>query len=322
MKHLRIAVMSLVTMFAAHQGAVAQSGDYPSRAVTIMTPFAPGNGPDVLVRALAQELSRQTGQSFVVESKPGAATLVAAQSAAKATADGYTIFISAHETFGANRHVFKKPPYDPVKDFQVLTSLAKGSLVLLVNNKVPAKSVEELVALAKQSPGKITYGHANLVTRGIAEAFAQSAGIQLTGVPYKSTTQAMPDLIGGQIDMLFTDLTQLRMVKEGKLRALAVTDSRRSAFAPELPTLTELRVKDGEASFMIQVAVPAGTPKVTAQRIHALVSKAARHPQLEQIYANNGMYPYLTTPEETAAINDAEAARAAAFMKKFGIEPQ
>ncbi|HSV84667.1 MAG TPA: tripartite tricarboxylate transporter substrate binding protein [Ramlibacter sp.] len=304
------------------QSAAAQNAEYPARTVTLVTPFAPGNAPDVLVRALAEELNRETRQNFVVESKPGAGTLLAAQTAAKAPADGYTVFISGITTFAANRHLFRKLPYDPVKDFQPVTALAKGPNVLLVNAKLPVKSVPELIALAKQQPGKLTYGDATAVTQVLGDLLQRRTGIKLTRVPYKSSTQALPDLIGGQIDLLFTDLTALRYVKDGKLKALAISDSKRSALAPEVPTLEEVGVKDSEVGFILEVVVPAGTPMPIVERIRALVSKAAHQPKLEQIYTTGGMYLYLTTPGELAQLNEREAARWGDMVKAAGIETQ
>jgi len=322
MKLFRTALVVLGAAVGLIQPAAAQNADYPSRTVTLVTPFAPGNAPDVLVRALAEELNRETRQNFVVESKPGAGTLLAAQTAAKAPADGYTVFISGITTFAANRHLFRKLPYDPVKDFQPVTALAKGPNVLLVNAKVPVKSVPELIALARQQPGKLTYGDATAVTQVLGDLLQRRTGIKLTRVPYKSSTQALPDLIGGQIDLLFTDLTALRYVKDGKLKALAISDSKRSALAPEVPTLEEVGVKDSEVGFILEVVVPAGTPMPVVERLHALVSKAARQPKLEQIYTIGGMYPFFTTPAELAQLNEREAARWGDMVKAAGIETQ
>lgn len=322
MKLFRTVLVVLGTAVGLMQSAAAQNAEYPARTVTLVTPFAPGNAPDVLVRALAEELNRETRQNFVVESKPGAGTLLAAQTAAKAPADGYTVFISGITTFAANRHLFRKLPYDPVKDFQPVTALAKGPNVLLVNAKLPVKSVPELIALAKQQPGKLTYGDATAVTQVLGDLLQRRTGIKLTRVPYKSSTQALPDLIGGQIDLLFTDLTALRYVKDGKLKALAISDSKRSALAPEVPTLEEVGVKDSEVGFILEVVVPAGTPMPIVERIRALVSKAAHQPKLEQIYTTGGMYLYLTTPGELAQLNEREAARWGDMVKAAGIETQ
>lgn len=304
------------------QSVAAQDAEYPARAVTLVTAFAPGNAPDVLVRALAEEMNRETRQNFVVDSKPGAGTLLAARAVAKAPADGYTLLITGITTFAANRHLFRKLPYDPVKDFQPVTALAKGPNVLLVSQHVPVTSLPGLVALAKQQPGKLTYGDATAVTQVLGDLLQRRTGIKLTRVPYKSSTQALPDLIGGQIDLLFTDLTALRYVKDGKLKVLAISDSKRSALAPDVPTLEEVGVKDSEVGFVLELVAPAGTPLTVVERIRELVSKAARQPRLAQIYSTGGMYPFLTTPAELAQLNEREAARWGDMVKAAGIEPQ
>jgi tripartite-type tricarboxylate transporter receptor subunit TctC len=298
-------------------------GTYPSRPITLITAFAPGNGPDALVRALAQEITRESGATVVVEGKPGAGTFLAAQPVARAQPDGYTILVTGGSTFTSNRFLFKKLPYDPVKDFQPVTTLAKGPLVLLVNAAVPAKTVQELIALARKEPGKLTYAEASAGTRVAGELFQRTAGIQLTRVPYKSSTQAIPDLISGQINMMFTDMTALRQTADGRLRAIAVADAKRTALAPDLPTLEESGVKGMDSvGFTLMMLAPAGTPMPVVEKLRALVSKAARTQEVQPSYSNNGMYPFLTTPAEMSALIEREASMWREMVKVAGMEPQ
>jgi len=322
MKLFRTAVAAFIAALALQQVAAADRNDYPARPVTLVTPFAPGNAPDVLVRAMAQIMARETGQSFVVESKAGAGTLLAAQAVAKAAPDGHTVLITGSTTFAANRHLFRKLPYDPVKDFQMVTALAKGPSMLYANPNLPAKTVPELVALAKRKPGSLSFADATAPTRVLGALLQQRTGASFTRVPYKNLQQALPDLMGGQIDLLFTDLTWVNHVKQGKLRALAIADTKRSELAPDVPTLEELGIKDVNIGFMLEIAVPAGTPMPVVERLRALVSKAAGSAEVKPAYATGGMYPYLTTPRELSALNEAEAVRWGELVRSVGMEPQ
>jgi len=322
MPFLRPLLAAALAACALLPAARAQDS-YPSRPVTFITAFAPGNGPDVLVRAMAQAMARDSGASFVVDSKPGAGTFLAAQPVARATPDGYTILVTGGSTFTSARYLFKKLPYDPVKDFQPVTMLARGPLVLLVNANLPVKSVPELIAMAKREPGRLTYGDASAGTRVAGELFQRAAGIQLTRVPYKSSTQALPDLASGQIHMIFTDMTAMRLVHDGRIRALAITDAKRTTLAPELPTMKEVGVAGMESvGFTVMMAAPAGTPPRVVEKLRTLVNKASRAPEVMPVYAANGMYSFLTTPADMRNFIESEAAMWRDIAKAAGIEPQ
>jgi len=322
MRFLQNLLAAGLTALALVPAAQAQ-GNYPSRPITFLTPFAPGNAPDVLVRAIAHEITRETGTAIAVESRPGAATLLAAQAAARAQPDGYTILITGGTTFTANRHLFKKLPYDPVKDFQPITTLAKGPLVLLVGPSVQARNLQELLAQARQNPGKFSYAEATAGTRVASELLQRKAGIKLNRIPYKSSTQAIPDLIGGQIDLMFTDLTALRQVKEGRLRALAMADAKRNPLAPDVPTLEELGIKDMDSvAFTLMVAAPAGTPMPIVEKVRAMITKAGRAPEVQPTFASGGTYPFFSTPAELATLIEAEAKMWGEMVKAAGMEPQ
>lgn len=317
--HLLASVLALAVVPAVH----AQQPAYPNRPITFITPFAPGNAADILVRGIAQEMTRADGVPVAVESRPGAATFLAAQAVTRAQPDGYTILVTGYSTFTSNRFLFKKLPYDPVKDFQPVTTLARGTLILMVGPSVHARNLQELIAQAKQQPGKFSYAEATAGTRVAAELFQRKAGITLNRIPYKTSTQAIPDLMSGLIDMTFTDMSVMRQVKEGRLRALAVADTKRNPLAPEIPTMEELGVKDMESmSFTLMMAAPAGTPMAVVEKLRAMVTKAGRAPSTLPIYANGGTVPFYTTPAEMSALIERESKVWADVVKAAGMEPQ
>ncbi|HSV84663.1 MAG TPA: tripartite tricarboxylate transporter substrate binding protein [Ramlibacter sp.] len=312
-------MLALAVVPAVH----AQQPAYPNRPITFITPFAPGNAADILVRGIAQEMTRADGVPVAVESRPGAATFLAAQAVTRAQPDGYTILVTGYSTFTSNRFLFKKLPYDPVKDFQPVTTLARGTLILMVGPSVHARNLQELIAQAKQQPGKFSYAEATAGTRVAAELFQRKAGITLNRIPYKTSTQAIPDLMSGLIDMTFTDMSVMRQVKEGRLRALAVADTKRNPLAPEIPTMEELGVKDMESmSFTLMMAAPAGTPMAVVEKLRAMVTKAGRAPSTLPIYANGGTVPFYTTPAEMSALIERESKVWADVVKAAGMEPQ
>lgn len=303
--------------------ALAQGTGYPVKPVTLVTPFAPGNGPDVLVRALARQMGRASGQPVVVDGRPGAGTMLAAQSVARAPADGYTVLITGPSTFGSNRHLFKKLAYDPDKDFVPVTALAKGVSILLANaDRVPVRTAAEFLALARTRTEPFSIGDATFTTRALAELLQRSGGIKLTRVTYRSSTQAMPDLMGGQLDLLFTDLTALRQVKQGRVRALGVADTVRSPLAPDLPTLAEAGLAGLDFGFMLQVAVPAGTPEAVIQRLREMLIAAGGAREVRAAYVDAGLQPLFTTPAELKAMIEADSARWGRLVREFGLQPE
>ena len=204
--------------------AASAHAQYPDKAITFVVPFAAGSATDQLARALGIEVTRITKQPVVVEDKPGASGFIGAEVVKKAAPDGYTVFITTNTTHAANEHLFKKLPYDPVKDFAPVTGLGKGGQIMIVNLDLPAKSVAEFIALAKAKPGKISFGSGSSSSRVAGEMFQQMAGIELLHVPYKSNPLAINDLLGGQINMMITDMaTGLPQVKGGKVRPLGVS---------------------------------------------------------------------------------------------------
>ena len=317
---------SLYRLFAgalAFALAGAAFADYPDKTITFVVPFAAGSATDQLARALGVEVTRIAKQPVVVDDKPGASGFIGAETVKKAAPDGYTVFITTNTTHAANEHLFKKLPYDPVKDFLPITGLGKGGQVMIVNLNLPAKSVAEFIALAKAQPGKVSFGSGSSSSRVAGEMFQQMAGIDLLHVPYKSNPLAINDLLGGQINMMITDMaTGLPQVKGGKVRALGVSTAKRSPLAPELPTIAEAGLKGYEMSFWFAAYVPAGTPPAVVTKLHDMLIEATKGTAMQQYYTSTGTDLFVTTPAELGKFQAAESEKWKSIIKKAGIEAE
>ena len=311
--------VSLFTVLATL--ACAQS--YPAKPITFIVPFAAGTATDQLARSIGQAITTETGQAVVVDNKPGASGFIAAQAAAKAAADGYTVLITTNTTHAANEHLYRKLPYDPVREFTPITGLGKGGQILVVNPLNPAKSVGELIAQAKKDPGKLTFGSGSSSSRIAGELFQQMAGLQLLHVPYKSNTLAITDLLGGQIDMMITDTTTgLPQIKAGKLRALGFSGKQRSLLAPDVPTIDEAGVKGYEMTYWFAAYTPANTPAPVVKRLNELLIKATRSPSATTFYRSTGTDVFTTTPEELGKFQADESLKWGRIIKAAGIQPE
>jgi len=296
---------------------------YPDKTITFVVPFAAGSATDQLARALGQEVTRITKQAVVVDDKPGASGFIGAELVKKAAPDGYTVFITTNTTHAANEHLFKKLPYDPVKDYLPVTGLGKGGQIMIVNMGLPAKSVAEFITLAKAQPGKISFGSGSSSSRVAGEMFQQMAGVDLLHIPYKSNPLAINDLLGGQINMMITDMaTGLPQVKGGKVRPLGVSTAKRSPLAPELPTISEAGLQGYEMSFWFAAYVPASTPPAVVAKLHDVLVEATKGAAMQQYYTNTGTDPFVTTPAELAKFQTAESEKWKSIIKKAGIEPE
>ena len=260
---------------------------------------------------------------MVVDNRPGASGFIAAQAAARAPADGYTVLITTNTTHAANEHLYKKLPYDPVKDFQPVTILGKGGQIMVVNPALPVNSVSDFIALARKEAGKRTFGSGSSSSRIAGELFQQMADVKLVHVPYKSNPMAVTDLLGGQIDMMITDAaTGLPQVKSGKLRALGVSSSKRSPLAPDVPTIDEAGVKGYEMGYWFGAYVPAGTPAEVVKRLNELLVKAVASQEARQFYETTGTEPVSGTPQELANFQQAEAQKWGRIIKAANIEAE
>ncbi|MBU2409805.1 MAG: tripartite tricarboxylate transporter substrate binding protein, partial [Gammaproteobacteria bacterium] len=292
--------------------------------ITFVVPFAAGTATDQIARALGNGVTAESKQPVVIDNKAGASGFIASQYVAKAAPDGYTVLITTNTTHAANEHLFKKLPYDPVKDFAPITGLGKGGQIMVVNPAFPAKSVEEFVSLAKKEPGKYSFGSGSSSSRMAGELLQQMAGIQLLHVPYKSNTLAVTDLLGGQINMMITDTaTGLPQVKSGKLRALGVSSATRSPLAPDVPTIAESGVKGYEMGYWFAAYAPANTPPAVVKRLNELLVVAAKSDSARTaFYEPTGTAVFTTTPDELGKFQTAESKKWGSIVKAAGIEAE
>ncbi|OZI49783.1 Bug family tripartite tricarboxylate transporter substrate binding protein [Bordetella genomosp. 4] len=297
--------------------------NFPNKPITFIVPFAAGSATDQIGRAIGQGVSEQTGQSVVIENRAGASAIIGAQTAARAPADGYTVLITTNTTHAANEHLYKSLPYDPVKDFSPVTLLGKGGQIMVINPSSSAKTVSDFLALAKQSPGKLSFGSGSSSSRIAGELLQQMAGIKLLHVPYKSNPLAVTDLLGGQIDMMITDTaTGLPQVASDKLRALGFTGSQRSPLAPDLPTIAEAGVPGYEMGYWFAAYVPDGTPDEIVTKLHDLLTKATESQAAKHFYESTGTAPATSTPKELADFQRSESEKWGDIIRKAGITPE
>jgi tripartite-type tricarboxylate transporter receptor subunit TctC len=319
----RRAAAGLLLAAACAGSAFAQAGKYPDKPITFIVPFAAGSATDQLARALGQSITEQTQAAVVVDNKAGASGMLAAQAAARAAPDGHTVLITTNTTHAANEHLYKKLPYDPVKDFAPVSGLGKGGQVLVVAANSPHKSVKELVEFAKKNPGKLTFGSGSSSSRVAGELFQQMAGVELLHVPYKSNPLAITDLLGGQIALMITDTsTGVPQIKAGKLRALGVSTAKRLPMLPDVPTIDEAGVKGYDMGYWFAAYVPAQTPPSVVQRLNELLIAALKTPQIKAFFDTSGGEPFPTTPEQLAKFQLDETGKWGRVIKKAGIEPE
>ena len=303
--------------------APAQAQDYPSKPITIVVPFGAGSGTDQAARVYGQALSEQLKVPVIVDNKGGASGFIGAQAVAKAAPDGYTIFMTTNTTQVANPYLFKKLPYDPVKDFTPVELLFKGQMLLLVRPNSPYKSLGELLAAAKKTPGKLTFGAGNSSSQVGGELLKQMAGVDVLYVPYKSNPQAITDLIGGQIDFMFADMpTALAQVEGGKLRALAASGAKRLAAAPNVPTVSESGIKGYEMLYWLAVYLPARAPAAVVDRLSAAFAKATQEADVKAFEAKINVESALAGPQGLASFQAADATKWQQVIQAAGIEPQ
>jgi tripartite-type tricarboxylate transporter receptor subunit TctC len=307
-----------VAPHAASQGA----GAYPSKAIRIIVPLAPGGNVDLVARALAQQVSESIGQQVLIDNRPGASSLVGTQLAAKMPTDGYTLLAVAN-TFATVPSIITKPGYDPFRDFAAITLTCLVPQVLVVNPALPVKTVKELIALAKTRPGELSYATSGLGGTGhmAGELFSRQVGIKMLHVPYKGNAQAIVDVIGGQVMLMFDQVsTSESHVKAGKLRPLAVTSRTRSPLFPQLPTMDEAGVRGFEDITFNGLVAPAGTPREIRVRIQQEIAKAVKTPALRERFIQRGVELRASTnPEEFAAYIKAEFDKKAKLAREANI---
>ncbi len=315
----------LATLIAAAlaPSAFAQATSYPARPITFVVPFAAGTATDQLARALGQSISADTKQTVVVDNKAGASGMLAAQAVARAAPDGYSVLITTNTTHAANEHLYKKLPYDAVKDFAPVTGLGKGGQVLVVPANSPYKSVAELLDFARKNPGKLSFGSGSSSSRVAGELLQQMSSTQILHVPYKSNTLAITDLMGGQINLMITDTsTGVPQIKAGKVRALGVSTAKRLPMLPDVPTIDEAGVKGYDMGYWFAAYVPAGTPPPVVQRLQELLGAGLKTAPVKAFFDTSGGEPFPTTPEQLAKFQVEETQKWGRVIKAAGIEPE
>jgi len=305
----------------ATTGALAQ--DYPSRPVTLIVPYAAGGGNDVMARIVAEKMSRSLGQQIVIENKGGAGGSIATRQVAKAAPDGYTLGLGGTGTHAINPTLYPNVGYDPRKDFAPVGLIATSALVVLVNTSVPATTIGELIALARRDPGKLNYASAG-VGSGIhlgAELFATMAGVKLTHIPYKGSAPALTDLVGGHVAIYFSSLPPaIALIREGKVRALAVTGPQRSALLPDLPTIAEAALPGYESVLHYGIVAPAGTPRPIVEKLNAAMQAALAEADVRERIIADGAEPLPGTPEDYAADIDREETKWSKVVRVSGAK--
>ncbi|HZH57379.1 Bug family tripartite tricarboxylate transporter substrate binding protein [Yanghanlia caeni] len=301
--------------------APAHAQEFPNKPITFVVPFGPGSATDQLARAIGQGVTELSGATVVIENKPGASAMIGASDVARAQPDGYRVLITTNTSHAANPHLYKSLSYDPVKDFEPVTLLGTGGQIMVVNPKSEAKTVEDFLRIAKENPGKLSFGSGSSSSRVAGELLQQMAGVQLLHVPYKSNPLAITDLLGGQIDMMISDMaTGLPQARSGALRALGVTMPERSPLAPEVPTIAEAGVPGYEMGYWFGAYVPAGTPSDIVKRLHELLTGATKQPAAVQFYEQTGTRAVTSTPEELAEFQRQETEKWGEIIRKAGIE--
>ena len=304
------------TAFAA---AAAAQG-FPSKPIRLVVTFPPGGAPDILARLFAEK--SQLGQTVIVDNKPGAGGNIGAADVAKSPADGHTLVLATVGTHSINGALYSKMPYDMVRDFTPVGHIASAPNLLVVTNDLPVKSVAELIAYMKANPDKLSFGSPGVGTsvHVSGELFKSLTGTKMVHVPYKGRQFAIPDLVGGSIQVMFDNMpSALPMAKEGKIRALAQTTATRSAAAPDVPTVAET-VPGFEATTWFAMFAPAGTPKEVVARLNAELQRVFKLPDVADKLKALGLEPWISTPEELAAYQAREIVKWAKVVKDSGAK--
>jgi tripartite-type tricarboxylate transporter receptor subunit TctC len=314
------AAFALLLVLCGVVSALAQ--DYPTRNVTFIVPTGPGAATDLLARILAPQLGERLGKPFVVEDKPGAGTLTASNAVAKSTPDGYTILMGTSTPLAINATLYKHLPYDPAADFVPLALIARIPFVLVVNNDLPVHSVAELIAYAKAHPGELSYGSTGPGTPFHLNGalFSAMTGIEMVHVPYKAVVDAQVDLMGGRIQVMFTDFTSsVPLIRAGKMRALGVTTKTPAAAMPELKPIAELGVPGYDAAAWQMVAAPAATPRPIVDKLHDTLQAIMALPETRDAIARIGLIPAdAASVEELQAFVRSEIVRWGDVVKRSG----
>jgi tripartite-type tricarboxylate transporter receptor subunit TctC len=310
----------IVALSALAFSAIAAAQNYPAKSIRMIVPYPPGGGNDTMARTVGQKMTESLGQQVVIDNRGGAGGNIGAEMAARAAPDGYTLFLGGTGSHGTNPNL-QKVPYDPVRDFAPISLIASAPLLVVVNNSVPAKSVKELIALAKSRPGQLNFASSGTGTIAhlAAELLNSMGGIKMQHIPYKGTGPALTELLAGQVQvMLNSAVSMLPQVRGGKLRALAMTGAKRFAAMPDLPAVAET-LPGYEAASWYGILAPAKTPRPIIDRLNREVVNVAQRPELRERLVADGAEPVGNSPEEFAAHINRELARWGKVIKDANI---
>jgi tripartite-type tricarboxylate transporter receptor subunit TctC len=321
LRALAIATGCAAGLLASVQLSSAQT--FPTRPIRLVVPFAAGSATDTLARVLGQKLAASEGWNVVIENMAGASGMLAAQNVARAAPDGHTVFVTSNTTHAANQNLFKKLTYDPVADFEPVGKLGTITLALAVHPSVTAGNVKELIAYGKANPGKLSFGSGSSSSRIAGEMLKTLAGFDMLHVPYKSNPMAVTDLLGGQISLVFADIsTTLPQIRAGKVKGFGVSSAQRSALAPDLPTMAEEGVAGYELTAWFAAFVPVRTPKAIVDKLNAAMNAALADKAVQDTLLSAGVEPLTSTPDELRAFVVSETKKWADIVKAAHIEPE
>jgi tripartite-type tricarboxylate transporter receptor subunit TctC len=303
----------------------AQAQTYPAKSIRLVLGFPAGTNVDILARPVALRMSEALGQQVIVDNRPGATGLIANELVAKSAPDGYTLLVAPGSSLTSTPHLRIKMPYDSLKDFVPIAQMNSFPQVAIVNPGVPAKNVKELIALAREKPGVLTYGSSGVGSAFhlAGELFASMAKVKMLHVPYKGGNLALTDLIGGRIDVMFYSLAvALPQIKAGKVRAIAVTGLKHDALLPELPTVDESGLRGYDITGWHGFFAPAGTPREIVSRLNGAIGKILGTQEIRDLWASEGMEVVITTPEQFAQRMRADYEKYGRIVKAVGIKPE
>ncbi len=321
----RRAALSLAATLAISTPHAAAADAYPAKPIRFVVAFPPGGGTDIIARSIAQKLAERIAQQVVVDNRPGAGGNIGTDIVAKAAPDGYTMLMGSAGPLAINASLFAKMPFDPVRDLAPVTLAASTPNVLVLHPSLKAATVKELIALARARPGEINFASSGHGTPAhlAGELFNSMAGVKMVHVPYKGAAPALADLLGGQVQLMFSTMPPaLPHVKDGKLRALAVTSAKRSPAAPELPTVDEIALPGFEANTWHGVVVPAGTPETIVARLNREIVAILHLPEVVERLSGQGAEPVGSTPQEFAAYIKSEALKWAKVVRDSGAKAE
>jgi tripartite-type tricarboxylate transporter receptor subunit TctC len=315
-------LLALSLVFCAVAGNVARAQTFPNRPITLVVPFPPGGVTDPVARVVGAKMTESIGQTVVVDNKPGAAGIIAAEIVKRAAPDGYTILFGHFGTHSVNQSVYSKLPYDPIKDFAPITPLIYTQSILVVPADSPAKSARDLVALSKEKQGGLAYASQGVASGGhlLAEMFRTQTGARLNHVPYKGSAPAIQDILQSRVDLFFDALiTSGPHVKDGKLRALAIASPVRSPLYPNVPTMAEAGFPNMELLAWFGMFAPAGTPMPVVRRLNEEFVKAMKSPDVGTRFSDQGLDVFTSTPEEFAALIAADTDKYGKIVREANI---